>query len=181
VPLAAVRDAEALSAALRAHGENTVLHIDLKREADALVAGYRLESLRLFALGLACIAALVFAGLRDGAATLRVLAPALAAALLTVATLLAFGSRLTIVHLVALLLVIGIGLNYALFFNRRAADGAERALTRLSLVAASLTTLCAALALTACSTPVLRAIGVTILAGTLYAFLASALLARKPV
>jgi predicted exporter len=110
-----------------------------------------------------------------------VLAPALAAALLTVATLLAFGSRLTIVHLVALLLVIGIGLNYALFFNRRAADGAERALTRLSLVAASLTTLCAALALTACSTPVLRAIGVTILAGTLYAFLTSALLARKPV
>lgn len=181
VPLAGVREAEALGAAIGAHGEVGILRIDLKREADALVAGYRQESLRLFALGLACIAALVFAGLRDGAATLRVLAPALAAALLTLATLLASGSRLTIVHLVALLLVIGIGLNYALFFNRRAADGAERALTRLSLVAASLTTLCAALALAACSTPVLRAIGVTILAGTLYAFLASALLARKPV
>ena len=181
VPLAAVRDVEALDAALHALGDDAVLHIDLKREADALVASYRLESLRLFALGLACIAVLVFAGLRDGKATLRVLAPALAAALLTVATLLAAGSRLTIVHLMALLLVIGVGLNYALFFNRRAADDAERALTRLTILAASLTSLCAALALSTCGTPVLRAIGVTVICGTLYAFLLSALLARKPV
>jgi predicted exporter len=180
-PLTAVRNVEALDGALRAHGDDAVLHIDLKREADALVAGYRLESLRLFAFGLACIALLVFAGLRDGKATLRVLAPALAAALLTVATLLAAGSRLTIVHLVALLLVIGVALNYALFFNRRAADDAERALTRLTVLAASLTTLCAAVALSTCSTPVLRAIGVTVICGTLYAFLLGALLARKPV
>jgi predicted exporter len=181
VPLAAVRDAPALAAALRARGDASVLHVDLKAEADALVAGYRLESLRLFALGLACIAVLVFAGLRELGATLRVLTPALAAALATVATLLAAGSRLTIVHLVALLLVIGVGLNYALFFNRRAASEAERALTRLTVLAASLTSLCAALALAACSTPVLRAIGITILAGTLYAFALAALLARKPV
>jgi predicted exporter len=181
VPLAGVRDAGALGAALRARGDAAVLHVDLKAEADALVAGYRQESLRLFALGLACIAVLVFAGLRDAGATLRVLAPALAAALATVATLLATGSRLTIVHLVALLLVIGVGLNYALFFNRRAADEAERALTRLTVLAASLTTLCAALALAACETPVLRAIGATVLAGTLFAFVLAALLARKPV
>jgi len=181
VPLAAVRDAPALAAALRARGEPPVLHVDLKGEADALVAGYRAESLRLFALGLACITALVFAGLREPGTALRVLTPSLAAALATVASLLATGSRLTIVHLVALLLVIGVGLNYALFFNRRAASEAERALTRLTVLAASLTTLCAALALAACQTPVLRAIGATVLAGTLYAFALAALLARKPV
>lgn len=181
VPLAAVRDAPALAAALRARGEPSVLHVDLKGEADALVAGYRAESLRLFALGLACIAVLVFAGLREPGPTLRVLTPALAAALATVATLLATGSRLTIVHLVALLLVIGVGLNYALFFNRRAASDAERALTRLTVLAASLTTLCAALALAACQTPVLRAIGATVLAGTLYAFVLAALLGRRAV
>jgi predicted exporter len=181
VPIAAVRDAPALAAALRARGDAAVLHVDLKAEADALVASYRSESLRLFALGLGCIAILVFAGLREAGATLRVLTPSLAAALATVATLLVAGSRLTIVHLVALLLVIGVGLNYALFFNRRAAGEEERALTRLTVLAASLTTLCAALALAACSTPVLRAIGATLLAGTLYAFALSALLARKPV
>lgn len=181
VPLAAVREAKALADAVRARGDDAVLHIDLKREADALVAGYRLESLRLFALGLACIALVVFAGLREIGTTLRVLAPALAAALLTIAALLAAGSRLTVVHLVALLFVIGVGLNYALFFNRRAASEAERALTRLTVLAASLTTLCAALALATCATPVLRAIGVTVVAGTLSAFLLAALLARQPV
>jgi predicted exporter len=36
-------------------------------------------------------------------------------------------------------------------------------------------------ALSTCSTPVLRAIGVTVICGTLYAFLLGALLARKPV
>jgi predicted exporter len=179
VPLSALRDAEALRAALRAHGDEGVLHIDLKREADALVAGYRSESVRLVLFGLLCMAALLYAGLRDLGLTLRVLAPALGAALLCVATLLAAGVRLSVVHLVALLLVIGVGLNYALFFNRRPAAEGERALTRLSLVVAGLASLCAALALAAGSTPVLRAIGSTIALGTVYAFLLAALLARR--
>jgi predicted exporter len=157
-----------------------VLHIDLKREADALVAGYRAESLRLVLFGLLCIAALLYAGLRDLALTLRVLAPALGAALLCVATLLAAGVRLSVLHLVALLLVVGVGLNYALFFNRRPAAEGESALTRLSLVVAGLASLCAALTLAAGSTPVLRAIGATFALGTVYGFLLSALLARRP-
>jgi predicted exporter len=126
------------------------------------------------------MAALLYAGLRDLGLALRVLAPALGAALLCVATLLAAGARLSVVHLVALLLVIGVGLNYALFFNRRPGAEGERALTRLSLVVAGLASLCAALALAAGSTPVLRAIGATIALGTMYAFLLSALLARRP-
>jgi len=105
VPLSAVRDANALRDALREHGDASVMQVDLKREADALVAGYRAESLRLVFLGLLCIAALVYAGLRDAGLTLRVLAPALGAALACVATLLAAGVRLSVVHLVALLLV----------------------------------------------------------------------------
>jgi predicted exporter len=179
VPLSSLRNAEALGAALQLHGDDGVLRIDLKREADALVAGYRAESLRLVLLGLLCIAALLYAGLRDLGLTLRVLAPALGAALLCVATLLAAGARLSVVHLVALLLVVGVGLNYALFFNRRPAAEGERALTRLSLVVAGLASLCAALTLAAGSTPVLRAIGATFALGTVYGFLLSALLARR--
>jgi predicted exporter len=179
VPLSPLRDAEALRAALHVHGDDGVLHIDLKREADALVAGYRAESLRLVLFGLLCIAALLYAGLRNLGLTLRVLAPALGAALLCAATLLAAGARLSVVHLVALLLVVGVGLNYALFFNRRPASEGERALTRLSLVVAGLASLCAALSLATGSTPVLRAIGSTIALGTVYAFLLAALLARR--
>src|SRR5258707_3160485 len=44
---------------------------------------------------------------------------------LTTGALLALGNRLTIFHLVAMLLVVGVGLNYALFFNRDRRDDAR--------------------------------------------------------
>lgn len=110
--------------------------------------------------------------------TARVLLPVLAAAVLDVATLVLLGQRLTVFHMVALLLVVGVGLNYALFFNRRQWDADERALTLLSLGVAGLATLWASGVLATSGTPVLRAIGITIAAGTVYAFLLSALLAR---
>ncbi|MGQ0752065.1 MAG: MMPL family transporter [Betaproteobacteria bacterium] len=178
VPLSGVRDPRALADAVAANGDPDVFLIDLKREADALVAGYRGEALRLFALGLLCVALLVYAGVRSAATTARVLVPVLAAAVLDVATLVLLGQRLTVFHMVALLLVIGVGLNYALFFNRRQWNPEERALTLLSLTVAGLATLWASSILATSGTPVLRAIGTTIAAGTLYAFVLSALLAR---
>ena len=176
-PISGVRDADALAAALRTSGEPGVLLLDLKREADSLVAGYRAEALRLFGIGLACIAALVFAGLRSLPATGRVLVPVLAATLLDVATLSIAGVRLTLFHLVALLLVVGVGTNYALFFNQPQRGRGERALMLLSLAVASSATLISALALSGSGTPVLRAIGMTVAIGTLYALAFSALLA----
>jgi predicted exporter len=179
VPVAGVRDARALDAAMRSSGERDVRLLDLKREADALVAGYRAEALRLLAIGLACIALLVFAGLRSLAATARVLAPVLAATLLVVATLSLAGVPLTLFHLVALLLVVGVGTNYALFFNQPQESGDERALMLLSLAVASVATLISASALATSGTPVLRAIGLTAAIGTVYALILSALLAPR--
>ena len=179
VPISSARDPIALAAALRAGGDSGVLLLDLKGEADALVAGYRAEALRLLGIGLLCIALLIYAGSRNFAATARVLAPVLAAALLDVATLSCVGVQLTLFHLVALLLVIGVGTNYSLFFNRPHADRREHALMLLSLAVASFATLMSALALASCGTPVLRAIGVTVALGTIYALTLSALLARR--
>jgi predicted exporter len=177
IPVAGVSDARALEAALAGSGEREVLLLDLKREADALVAGYRSEALRLLGVGLACIALLVFAGLRSAAATARVLAPVLAATLLTVAGLSLAGVQLTLFHLVALLLVVGVGTNYALFFNQPQGGHGERALMLLSLGIASLATFISASALATSGTPVLRAIGLTAAVGTVFALILSALLA----
>ncbi len=178
-PVSGVRDASALDAALRSSGEPGVQLLDLKREADSLVAGYRAEALRLLGIGLACIVALVYAGLRSLAATGRVLAPVLAATLLDVATLSLAGVQLTLFHLVALLLVVGVGTNYALFFNQPQAGRDEHALMLLSLAVASLATLISAVALAGSGTPVLRAIGITVAIGTVYALALSALLAPE--
>ena len=114
-----------------------------RAESNDLVNSYRDESLRLVALGLLGIAALLAWGLRSPARAARVLVPVLAALVLDVAILLAAGIRLSLFNLVALLLVVGIGLNYALFFNRPAPDREERSRTLLSLAVCCATTLSA--------------------------------------
>jgi predicted exporter len=111
----------------------------------------------------------------------RVLAPVLAALVIDVAILLLWGKRLSLFNLVALLLVVGIGLNYALFFNRPAANPDERQRTLLSLVVCGATTLSAFGCLALSQTPVLHAIGVTVTVGTILSFVMSAALSQNPM
>ena len=77
-----------------------------------------------------------------------------------------------------MLLVVGVGLNYALFFNSDRRDDAERNLMLLSVFIACAATLLAAVALAFSVTPVLRAIGITTALGATFAFVTSAALCR---
>jgi predicted exporter len=174
LPLAGVAD----PAGLRAHLGDLRL-LDLKQETDALVAGYRARSLRSTAIGLGCLLVVVYAGLRSVRSTIATIVPVLAAVLLTAGALVGAGEKLTVFHLVSLLLVVGVGLNYALFFGRRHASAAERDLTLLSVSVAGLATLCASTVLALTGTPVLRAIGLTTGLGAVFAFVASAAFVRE--
>ena len=174
-PLRGVKGPADLGAAARAAGYEL---LDLRAESNNLVSGYRDESLRLVAFGLLCIAVLLAWGLRSPVQAARVLVPVLAALLLDVAILLAAGIRLSLFNLVALLLVVGIGLNYALFFNRPAPDRAERARTLLSLAVCCAATLFAFGCLAFSQTPVLRAIGITVALGTVLSLVISAALSE---
>jgi predicted exporter len=176
-PLRGVTRPEELAALARAEGHEL---LDLKAASNDLVNSYRAESLRLIALGLAGIAALLAWGLRSLREAARVLAPVLAALVIDVAILLLWGKRLTLFHLVALLLVIGIGLNYALFFNRPAADPAERQRTLLALAVCAATTLSAFGCLALSQTPVLHAIGLTVSLGAVLSFAISATFSSGP-
>ncbi len=154
--------------------------IDLKAESNAMVNSYRDESLRLVALGVAVIVMVLAIGLRNARAVARVMLPVLLAALIAIAALLALGQLLTLFHLVSLLLVIGIGLNYSLFFHRAPADPEERRRTLLSLLVCSATTLTAFGCLAFSEIPVLRAIGLTVSFGAAASLAIAAALA-KPV
>ena len=175
-PLRGVRDAARLAGDATAAGFEL---LDLKLESNRLVSGYRNESLRLFALGLACIAVLLALGLRSAARAARVFLPVAGAAILTVAVLLLAGRALSLFNLVALLLVVGIGLNYALFFERPQAEGDERSRTRLAVVVCAATTLAVFGCLMLSQTPVLRAIGETVFVGCLLAAALSAAFAAR--
>lgn len=171
IPLYGVADARALE------GELPVL--DLKAESERLLAGYRREALRLGALGMAAIVLALALGLRRARSVLQVVAPVAAALLLTAAALPLAGERLTVFHLIAMLLVMGIGLNYALFFDRPEEDATARRRTLFALLVTCATTVLAFGTLAWSATPVLHAIGFTVTVGALMAFATSAALARR--
>ena len=111
-------DAAKLRAALQATGLPNVLFVDMKAESDRLYAGYLHEAIVLSLGGVLAIVVLLWIVFRSPYRVLRVTLP-LAAAVVTVsAGLVLFGQQLIIMHLVGLLLVVAVGSNYALFFDR---------------------------------------------------------------
>ena len=152
--------------------------LDLKGEADRLYSGYLSEAVRLAIGGFVAIVLLLLIALRSAARVVRVVAP-LALSVLTVAALFAaLGHALTILHVVGMLLIVAVGSNYALFFDRAATHPESRSLplTLASLVVANLATVIAFGVLAASSVPVLAHLGATVAPGTLLALLFAAML-----
>jgi predicted exporter len=121
------------------------------------------------------IAALLMVGLlfldRHRPRRILWLALTVAAALaLTIVLLTALHGRLTVIHLVGLLLVFGLGLDYALFCSREESR-VERAATRHALIACAVSTVVAFGILGGSSIPLLRNLGVTVALGSAASFL----------
>jgi len=151
-----------------------VVYLDLPRESSRLVADYRDEALRLSALATAIILLVLLASLRQVRLVGRVATPVAAAVLGTVAVLCLLEQQLSVFHVAALLMVIGIGIDYALFVVRTPAEHPRFNATAGSLLLCNLSTLLVFGLLASSSVPVLFAIGVTVSSGTLLSFVLSA-------
>ncbi len=160
-----VRVADGIASAAGATG---AAFVDLRAELGAVLAEYTGRGWAWLGVSLALVLAVLAWGLRD-ARVFRVLGSLAAAVLVTVAGLSAAGVRLSLIHLVALQLVVGVGLDYALFFARRQLDAEERARTLRTLVTCNGMTLLTFGLLAGCQTPLLRDIGVTVAVGALLA------------
>jgi predicted exporter len=86
------------------------------------------------------------------------------------------GARLHLLHLVGMLLIVAVGSNYALFFDRAAAGEPLDQATLMSMAVAVLTTVIGFGTLASSSVPVLQAVGITVGPGALLALLLSAVL-----
>ncbi|GAB3470798.1 MMPL family transporter [Polaromonas eurypsychrophila] len=191
IDAAAVRQVLADAPGNRATG--SALFVDLKGEADRLYSGYLREAIVLSLAGLAAVALLLLLSLRSAVQTLRVLAPPAAAIIVVLGGLALAGHRLTILHLIGLLLVVAVGSNYALFFNsgpRRSGPEDETARadreasgitprTLASLLFANLTTVAGFGVLAISSVPVFQAIGLTVGPGSVLVLLFSAIFAAQ--
>jgi predicted exporter len=152
------------------------LFLDIKAEADALYAGYLQEAIALSATGVAAVLLSLMLALRSAARVGRVAAPLGAAVLVAAALLASTGQALNLLHLVGFLLVVAVGSNYALFFERAAAGGEAAHRVLASLALANATTVIGFGVLATSSVMVLRAIGTTVSLGTLLALVFAALL-----
>ena len=161
-------------------GSEQAVLLDLKGETDRLYSSYLTQAIRLSLAGGLAIVVLLAVALRSPARVLRVLAP-LALAVLAVAGLLAAaGQALTILHLIGLLLIVAVGSNYALFFDRNAVSPHQGSvpLTLVSLLVANLATVLAFGVLAFSRVPVLSDLGSTVAPGAALALLFSAMLSR---
>jgi predicted exporter len=156
--------------------------LDLKAETDALYASYLREALHLSLSGLASIVVLLLLVLRSAARVVRVLAPLLLAVLSVAAGLVSCGQQLTILHLVGMLLIVAVGSNYALFFDRerRGVPDADAALTLASLAIANVSTVIGFGLLSLSQVPVLDDLGMTVGPGAFLALIFSALMTPRP-
>lgn len=170
-------NADRMRAALSASGLPDVLFVDMKLESDHLYAGYLNEIIVLSLGGLAAIVGLLLWVFRSFARVLRIIAPLVAAVLTVTAGLAVLGQQLIILHLVGLLLVVAVGSNYALFFDRVDAPVAPRTLA--SMLFANLTTVAGFGLLSFANVSVLQALGVTVAPGVILALLYAAIFARR--
>jgi predicted exporter len=178
LPLRGVKNAAGVAQRVAKLPEVESVVLDLKRESDLLYRSYLDEALRYALAGAAAIVILLMASLRSARRVFDVVAP-LAAAVIVDASFFAFaGAQLSIFHLVGLLLVVAVGSNYSLFFDRLALSSDERARTLVSLLFAAVSTVIGFGVLAFSRVTVLHAIGATVAVGALLALCFSAVFSR---
>lgn len=96
---------------------------------------------------------------------LEVSLPLAAAVILTMAIMAAGGHSLTMFHLIGLMLVVGVGSNYTLFFERQTFSSIDPHRTIVSVVLCNIATIIGFAMLALAHAPVLSSIGSTVAIG----------------
>ena len=144
-----------------------VRYVDPVATISNTLARYRVLATQLLAVAYLIIAALLCLrfGLSGG---FRVLLVPLASVVTTLALLEAAGAALNLFTVFALVIVVGIGFDYAIFFRLHGRDSGS---TALAVMLSWLTTMLAFGLLSVSSTPVVRTFGVTLALGLSCAYL----------
>jgi predicted exporter len=179
VPLRGVEDRRGLAASVARWGDASVGYVDLKEESNRLMSVYRDRTVQLLGWGMGAITLVLGVGLRSVSLVGRVLAPILCSLIVVAAVLRGMGEPLSLFHVATFLLVIGLGLDYALFLNRPEGTDAERLRTNFGLLVCSTTTILVFGVLAFSKTPVLHAIGITAACGSFCCLVFAGMMARK--
>ncbi len=178
-PLRGVSDRQQFAEKVAEWGDATVKYVDLKEESNRLMTAYRNRTVQLLGGGTVAIAIALVFGLRSFTLLWRVLIPIICSLIVVAAVLRGSGEPLSLFHVATFLLVIGLGLDYALFLNRPEGTEVERIRTNFGLLVCSTTTILVFGVMAFSKIPVLHAIGMTAACGSLCCLLFAGMMARK--
>jgi predicted exporter len=176
VPLHHVADPAAVAAAIAQAGPPGVAFVDLNHASDQLLQSFQHEAVLLASIGSLAVLGVLLIGLRSAARTARVAAPLVAAVIVTAALLTLGGAKISIFEIVGFMLIVAVGSNYCLFFERPESNPEMRERSVASIVLANLCTVSAYGLMSLSSIPVLHDIGKTVAIGTFLSLLFAALL-----
>ncbi|TKS60653.1 MAG: hypothetical protein EWM72_01203 [Nitrospira sp.] len=178
-PLRGVVDRKGLKATVAGWGEAAVAYVDLKEESNRLMIEYRDRTVQLLGWGAVIIVVALGIGLKSLPQLWRVLVPIVAGLIVVTGIVNLSGESLSLFHVATLLLVIGLGFDYALFFNRAEDHPEERRRTVFGLLVCSATTILVFGLLAFSKIPVLHAIGLTAACGSFCCLLFAGILTEQ--
>jgi predicted exporter len=179
VPLRGVTDRKRLNEIVNGWNMPTVAYVDLKEESNRLMTGYRDRTIVIVLSGLLAITVVLVIGLKSVEGLWPILLPIFSALVVVAAVVNMSGESLSLFHIATFLLVIGLGLDYALFFNRPEGDEEAQARTLYGLLVCSTTTILVFGVLASSTIPVLHAIGMTAAIGSFCCLLFAGIMAKK--
>ncbi len=153
-----------------AETDTTAVLVDFKSASESLVADYRSHTLNVLAIALFLILGLLLWRLSKWRA-LWSLASVLSVLAATAAIVSLQAGALNLYHLMALLLVAGLGLDYVLFMSRKEESTLNRSDTRHAVIACAVSTSVAFGILGMSAIPALQSMGRTVAIGSVLSFL----------
>lgn len=180
--LRGLRNPAELRKTVETQGIDGVRYLDLKQSAQMLMDDYRDQTLRWVALGGSLAILLLAIMLRSLRGVAAVAVPVALSAIVTAAIFAPLAGGLSIFHLLGLLIVAGLGVDYAVFLRDAAAAGvdpADRSDSVRAVVLCATTSFSVFALLATASAPLLSQIGSTVAVGVVLA-LAFALVFTAP-
>jgi predicted exporter len=170
--LTGVTDADSIKMLASNHAE-WLNYMNLHEESSQIVADYLQETLYYFVMAVLLIVLLLIGVMRSLLLVWRVIIPVVAAVAVSASLQVFFGEHLSLFHVAALLLVMGIGLDYAIFVVRTPISSPVFSTTMRSLLICNVSTLLVFGLLALSDVPVLHSIGLTVTLGGLGALIFS--------
>ena len=152
-------------------------YLNLRQHTSELLASYANNIVHWLIIGMCVMLVVLLLHLRSLISAVRVMLAPILAVLISIGLNIFFYGGVNLFHLMSVLLIIGLGIDYSLFINRQSSDTADKYNSCHGVFISAFSTLLAFGVLMLSDVPVLMAIGQTVAIGVIASLLLAILLA----